>query len=118
VVTVADESASATYNDPVLSRRLLTVFQDWLGADRTAATQPTMGAEDFGLFGRVEPNIPSCIFWLGTVEPERFTNHVRTGQPLPALHSSQFLPVIRLTLQTGVVAMSAAVLELLGGAER
>ena len=73
-----------------------------------------MGAEDFGLFGRVEPGLPTCIFWLGTVDLARFAEHQRTGQPLPALHSSQFLPVIEPTLQTGVVAMTAAVLELLG----
>ena len=114
VVTVADEAASATYNDPELTQRLRGVFQRWLGEARTVVTKPTMGAEDFGLFGRTEPAIPVCLFWLGTVDAARFEEHRRTGQPLPALHSSQFLPAIEPTLQTGVTAMSAAVLELLG----
>jgi hippurate hydrolase len=92
VVTVADESASATYNDPVLSRRLLTVFQNWLGADRTTVTKPTMGAEDFGLFGRVEPSIPTCIFWLGAVDAARFTARQRTGGPYPRFIQARSCP--------------------------
>jgi len=31
IVTIADESASATYNQPELSRRLLTTFKGWFG---------------------------------------------------------------------------------------
>jgi hippurate hydrolase len=114
LVTVADESALATYNDPELSRRLLKVFRARLGAARVRTTQPTMGAEDFGLLGRVEPPIPTCIFWLGTVAPARFEEHQRSGAPLPPLHSSQFLPALEPTIETGITAMTAAVLELLG----
>src|SRR5260221_3828884 len=113
-VTVADESAAATYNTPELAQRLKAVFKGWFGENRTASTKPIMGAEDFGLFGRTEPKIPNCMFWLGTVEPERFKAFERTGEPLPPLHSSQFLPVVESTLKTGVMAMTAAVLHLLG----
>ena len=90
LVTVADESAAATYNDPALAQRLTKVFKNWFGQDRTISTKPIMGAEDFGLFGRTEPRIPICIFWLGTVDPERLKESQRTHQQLPALHSSQF----------------------------
>ena len=112
-VTVADESVSATYNDPELAGRLKAVFKGWFGEDRTVSTKPIMGAEDFGLFGRTDPRIPICIFWLGTVDPVSFKEHEKTGQPFPALHSSQYLPAIEPTLQTGITAMTAAVLELL-----
>jgi amidohydrolase len=117
VVTIADESSPATYNNPELGRRLTGVFKTWFGAERTVATKPIMGAEDFGLYGRTEDKIPICMFWLGTVDAERFREHQRTGKPLPALHSSQFLPVIEPTLKTGVTAMSAAVLELLNASK-
>jgi hippurate hydrolase len=113
VVTVGDESSSATYNQPELARRLMKIFKTWLGEDRTASTKPIMGAEDFGLYGRTETKIPICMFWLGTVDPERFKEYQRTGKSLPALHSSQFLPVVEPTLKTGVIAMSAAVLDLM-----
>ena len=114
VVTLADESAFATYNTPELAQHLTRVFKNWLGEDRAITTKPIMGAEDFGVFGRTNPKIPICIFWLGAVDPERFKDHERSGKALPALHSSQFLPVLEPTLQTGVTAMTAAVLDLLG----
>ena len=118
IVTVADESAAATYNNPELSQRLAKVFQAWLGAERMVSTKPIMGAEDFGLFGRTENKIPICMFTLGTVAPERIAENQRSGSALPALHSSQFLPVIEPTLKTGVTAMTAAVLDLLESPSR
>src|SRR5438552_3867423 len=71
VVTLADESAAATYNDPELAKKLTALFKSWFGEDRTVSTKPIMGAEDFGLFGRTEDKLPICIFWLGTVDPDR-----------------------------------------------
>ena len=112
-VTV-NESCPATYNDPELARRLAKVFKSYFGEEGMVSTKPIMGAEDFGLFGRTEHKIPICIFWLGAVDPERFKEHQRTGRPLPPLHSSQFLPALEPTLRTGITAMTAAVLELLG----
>src|ERR1043166_7180920 len=114
VVSIADESAAATYNDPELARRLVGVFQSWLGSEHTVKTKPIMGAEDFGLFGRTSEKIPICIFWIGTVDAAKFKGAQPGSQDLPALHSSRFLPVIEPTLKTGISAMSAAVLELLG----
>jgi amidohydrolase len=113
-VTVADESASATYNNPELAQRLKKTFADWLGPERSTTTKPIMGAEDFGLFGRTKEKIPICIFWLGTVEPQRFKEAQEQGKTLPPLHSNQFLPAIEPTLETGITAMTAAALELLG----
>jgi hippurate hydrolase len=113
LVTIADESAFATYNTPALAGRLLGVFKDWLGPDRTITTKPTMGGEDFALFGRTEDKIPICIFWLGTVDPQKLKKYEAANKTLPALHSSEFLPAIEPTLKTGVTAMTAAVLELL-----
>jgi hippurate hydrolase len=112
------ESCPATYNNPELAQRLAKVFKGWLGEERMVSTKPIMGAEDFGLFGRTEHQIPICIFWLGTVDSVRFKEHQRTGTPLPALHSSQFLPVVEPTLKTGVTVMTAAVLDLLGNPSR
>jgi len=111
VVTIADESSPATYNNPELAQRVMSVFRTWFGDDRTIATKPIMGAEDFGLLGRTDDKIPVCMFWLGTVDPQRFAQ--RASEPLPALHSSKFLPVIEPTFKTGVTAMTAVVLDLL-----
>ncbi|MBM3871817.1 MAG: amidohydrolase, partial [Verrucomicrobia bacterium] len=42
------------------------------------------------------------------------TESIKTGRTLPSLHSSKFAPVPEPTLKTGVIAMTAAVLELVG----
>jgi len=113
IVAIANESSPATYNNPELAQRLLRVFDGAFGTNRTIRTKPIMGAEDFGLFGRTEHKVPICMFWLGTVDGARFKESQSTGKPLPALHSSQYLPAIRPTLETGITAMTVVALDLL-----
>jgi len=114
LVTVADENARATYNDPALTQRLVGVFNAWLGAENVFKNSPVMGAEDFALYGRTEHKIPICIFWLGTINADAIKESVKAGRTLPALHSGFFAPVPEPTLKTGITSMTAAVLELLG----
>lgn len=114
VVKVQDEFTPSAYNDPELTRRLSRLFKEVLGEKQIVSRKPSMGGEDFGLYGRTEAKIPICMFWLGSIEPERMAESERTGQPLPSLHSSQYRPVPEPTIKTGVMAMSTAVLELAG----
>ncbi len=117
IVTVGDEYTPATYNDPDLTLRVAKVFKSVLGEQNVIHTEPVMGGEDFGRYGRVEPKIPICIFWLGAVAPEKVEEARKTGKSLPSLHSSLFAPVPEPTIRTGVKAMTSAVLDLLS-AER
>ena len=112
-VMVADESCPATYNDPELSGRLLETLTQWLGADHARSIPKEMGAEDFSLFGRTDPPVPICMFRLGVMDPRILDGYLKAGQAPPSLHSSKFLPVTEPTLKTGVISMSAAVLELM-----
>lgn len=73
------------------------------------AWPPVMAGEDFAYY-RLDGQIPTCLFWLGAADPAR----VGSGGPLPSLHSAFFAPVPEPTLRTGVSAMAAAVLALLG----
>ena len=114
VVEVSPEGAKSTYNDPALTQRLTAAMGRWLGEGNLIPKKPVMGAEDFGLFGRTEPKIPICMFWLGTVTKESVTESIKTGRTLPSLHSSKYAPVPEPSLKTGVTAMTAAVLELTG----
>lgn len=114
VVQVSEEGAKSTYNDPALTKRLMGAIGRSVGEGNIVAKKPVMGAEDFGLFGRTEPKIPICIFWLGTITKESVTESIKTGKTLPSLHSSKFAPVPEPTLKTGITAMTAAVLELVG----
>ncbi|RMD94114.1 MAG: amidohydrolase [Calditrichaeota bacterium] len=113
IVTVGDEYTPATYNDPELTRRVAKVIGQVLGEKNVIRTEPVMGGEDFGRYGRVEPKIPICIFWLGAVDPQKVAESRKTGKPLPSLHSSLFAPLPEPTIKTGVKAMTAAVLELM-----
>lgn len=113
IVSLQDQSVASTYNDPELSRKLYNHFANWFGESRVVKTKPTMGAEDFGLYGKTPEKIPICIYWLGTVEASTYKQHQQKGTPLPPLHSDKFLPDLEPTLKTGVEAMSSAVLEIL-----
>ncbi|MDZ7289904.1 MAG: amidohydrolase [candidate division KSB1 bacterium] len=115
IMTVLDEFTPSTYNDPALMKKMTASMKAILGADKVITKEPVMGGEDFGEYGRTEHKIPIAIFWLGTVQPERVEHSLHGGEPLPSLHSSQFAPLPEPTIKTGVTAMTAAVLDLLGG---
>jgi len=110
-----EEFTPATYNDLALTRRVVTAHKQWLGEAHVRQAKPVMGGEDFSEYGRTKEKIPICMFWLGAVKPELVAESVKTGKPLPSLHSSQFAPVPEPTIKTGILAMTAAVLELAGG---
>ena len=114
IVTVGDEYTPATYNNPELTRKLGKTFEEILGKENVFIEKPIMAGEDFGRYGRVEPKIPICMFWLGTVNHEKLKMSKKTGEALPSLHSSKFAPNMEPTIKGGVKAMTAAVLELIG----
>ena len=103
-----DERSPATCNDPQLTRRGVDAIRAVLGEAAVVERDPEMGAEDFGLFGKVQPPIPIFMFRLGTIEPQRLAQ-----PPLPGLHSSRFWPAIDPTIRTGIQAMTAAALAVL-----
>jgi len=55
--------------------------------------------------------VPSMMFNIGVYEPERWTAANKSGTPLAGNHSPQFAPVPKPTIQTGVTAMTLAVLS-------
>ena len=112
VVKVKDEFTPAAYNDPKLVARVNGVFAEWFGKDILIERKPTMGGEDFGRYGRTAHKIPIYMFRLGAVSPAALKRGQAQGEPLPSLHSAKFAPDTS-CIQTGVTAMTAAVLELL-----
>ncbi len=114
VVTLTPESIDVTRNDPALSRRLSTRFVEWFGSEGAQPVAPGMGGEDFSEFSR--QRVPICIWWVGATDPARIVESERTGVPVPSNHSATFAPVPEPTIKACVTSMSAAVLELMGGA--
>ena len=113
VVVHKDEFTPALYNNPELAERMITVMGKALGEENVIRAKPVMGGEDFGQFGRVDPKIPSLLFWLGAVDPDVIAKAEKNGETLPSLHSPFFAPDAKPTLETGVKAMTAAALDLL-----
>ncbi|MSU59867.1 MAG: amidohydrolase [Pedosphaera sp.] len=114
IVDVEGEYTPATYNDPKLTERLAAVFRGLLGETNVIAVPPTMGGEDFSEYGRTGDKIPICMFDVGGVQQEAFAEAKRTGKSLPSLHSPFWAPDPEPTIKTGINAMTAAVLELMG----
>jgi amidohydrolase len=114
VVTVRkDEVCPAMYNNPELTKRLVGVWKKTLGADNVEIVDPTMGGEDFSEYGLPDHSIPAVNFHFGAVDPAKIAESKQTGKELPSLHSSKFAPVPEPTIRLGIVAMTAAVLELM-----
>ena len=71
-----------------------------------------MGGEDFSQYSRTEAKIPSMIFWVGAVEPEKWEAAQTSALGLPSLHSPFFAPDYEPTIETGVASMTATALAL------
>ena len=66
-ITLKDEYTPALFNNPELTEKVRTSFETALGKENVLKLSPVMGGEDFGMYGRVEPIIPTALFWLGAV---------------------------------------------------
>jgi hippurate hydrolase len=108
-----DQFTPATYNNPDLTKRLVAVWKKSLGDKNVEIVDPTMGGEDFSEYSLPDHSIPAVDFHVGAVDPAKIADYKQTGRELPTLHSSKFAPVPEPTIRTGIIAMSAAVLELM-----
>lgn len=96
----------SVYNDPVWTQRLLAVLEKRLGKTNLIEQLPSMGGEDFSEFSR-RLKIPGVMFSLGAVDPAL----VKTGVPLPGLHSDRFAPDAGPALKVGSQLMEDCLLE-------
>ena len=103
----------ATYNNPDLTKRLVAVWKNVLGADNVEIVDPTMGGEDFSEYSLPDHSIPAVDFHIGAVDPEKIMQFKKEGKELPSLHSSKFAPVPEPTIRVGIIGMTSAVLELM-----
>ena len=103
------EGAKAVMNDPAVVDTAAKVLKAAFG-DKFRTAPPVTASEDFSEF--VNAGVPSMFFNVGVYEPERVAAATdRAGPPLPSNHSPQFAPVPKPTIETGVEAMTLAVLS-------
>ena len=110
VVTIG-ESTPPTVNTPGLVAKVVPMLTRELGTSNIVEVEPTMGAEDFGLYG--QGGVPTFMFRLGTIPPERLAATKAKGETMPSLHSALYQPDAPPSLRAGVRAMTAAVVGLL-----
>lgn len=113
VTVLADESTPINFNDPALTARGKSALVKAIGARNVIDGAPIMASEDFGTLGLEGHKIPTFMFWLGAMDPEKFAAAQAAGKTLPGPHTSRFEPVPEPTLRTGIVAMSSAAMALL-----
>ncbi|MEM6291507.1 MAG: amidohydrolase [Myxococcota bacterium] len=93
-------------NDPAWTKRMRAAFVAELGADAVTTHAPSLGGEDFGLFG-TQLKIPAIMWKLGAVQPKAWAK--AGGNGLPGLHSDQWAPDPDPTLRTGIRTAVAAI---------
>jgi len=104
--------AHAMYNDPQLTNRVAGALRTSLGPSYVVELPPKMVSEDFADYSLA--GVPSAMFFVGAVEPDKFAAAQKSGTPLPGLHSSLWAPDYEPTLKTAITTETTALLEELG----
>jgi len=105
------EGTPALENNQELADRLTKTFNQTLGTDRVLPAEQVMGGEDFSQYGLA--GVPILMYRLGVIAPRRLESFRKLNQTPPSLHSPTFYPDLEGSLETGIVSMSAAVIDLL-----
>ena len=96
-------------NDPGVVAKAEKVLKAAFG-DKLRPSPPVTPSEDYSEF--INAGVPSMFFRIGVYEPERVAAARESeGPQLPGNHSPLFAPVPKPTIQTGITAMTLAVLS-------
>jgi len=103
------EGTKAVINDPGVVGTAEKVLKAAFG-DKFEPSPPVTASEDYSEF--INAGVPSMFFNIGVYEPERVAAaREGDGSQLPGNHSPLFAPVPKPTIETGVEAMTLAVLS-------
>ena len=102
------EGTKPVINDPELVAATAEVLKTAFG-DKLRVSPPGTASEDFSEFAGA--GVPSMMFNIGVYDQERIDAARNGGPPIPSNHSPQFAPVPKPTIETGITAMTLAVLS-------
>ena len=105
------ESGHVVVNDPALTRRVAAALQKAIGAQTVVEMPAKMTSEDFAEYGRA--GVPSVLLHIGAVNAAKLADARRTGIPVPAPHSPEWLPELEPTLKAAVRGETVVLLDLL-----
>jgi hippurate hydrolase len=103
------EGAKAVVNDAAVVSAAEPMLKAAFG-NKFRTSPPGTASEDYSEY--VKAGVPSMFFNIGVYDPERVAAaRDGSGPPLPSNHSPLFAPVPKPTIETGVTAMTLAVLS-------
>ncbi|HEY3112774.1 MAG TPA: amidohydrolase [Gemmatimonadaceae bacterium] len=105
------QATQALVNDSALTRRVSAVLIREFGPARTKDVPPEMASEDFAEFQLA--GVPTLMLRIGAVEQARYDAAMKSGTPLPSLHSSQFAPDREPTIKAAMITEVLALRELM-----
>ena len=106
-VTIPDDFTPANYNNPELVEKFRTSARNIINEENVIVAEPQMVGEDFSMYGKTKEEVPTILFWLGTVPAERME-----AENLPGLHSPFYYPEVEKTIVTGVSVMTQVLVDL------
>ena len=111
-VVIPDTFTPANYNDEKLVDIMKKVSISAIGDENVVVSEPQMVGEDFARYGNTDHDIPTVMYWLGTVPKERIEKYNLGEYDLPALHSPFYYPEIENSIRTGVLVSTESLIEL------
>lgn len=112
-VTVKNDVTPPVENYPDLVASVTASMGSILGKQNVIKVDPSTVAEDFGKYGRTPEQVKIALFWLGGVNPQKYSESKANNTFLPALHNSLFYPDFHPAYTTGAAAMTRAIMDLL-----
>ncbi|MFM2372317.1 MAG: hypothetical protein RIS85_2039 [Pseudomonadota bacterium] len=114
VVNVREPHTRATWNTPEFTRKVNGMLTDRFGAEKVVKAQMTMAGEDFGEFGRADPQgIVSSILWVGGRPAAELEKAAKEGRILPSLHSPFFAPEADKVIPVAAEALASTAMALM-----
>ena len=111
-IIMPEQYTPANYNDEILIDIMTNVSNSIIGKENVVTVEPQMVGEDFARYGSTKENIPTAMYWLGTVPKERMDKYNAGEYALPALHSPFYYPEIDNSIRTGVKVSTESLIEL------
>jgi hippurate hydrolase len=114
LVKIETAETPPVINDQELSERIRYFASETIGNENIVKTVPAMVGEDFGKYGRTPENIPICLIWLGSTNPDLMKQlKIEGNTPFP-LHSPQLNPDYEKTIESGIKVMVGNLIGLMG----
>lgn len=118
VVTFLPSGMKSSYNDPELTKLAIKGFQETLGSENVLESTRILGTDETNAFSYAhDPAIPLLFFFYGSSDAEALSASKDGKKLLPSLHSAEFAPDLRPTLETGTKALVGLTLSVLSKAK-